>query len=325
MLRHPPLGLLLLLTCSAWPSGAAATPSVTARAEVPTLAAEVSAPLLPTLRRMPSAEAALRAVLRQEQPLVLGLGEYHQREGQRALPSSLHRFIRQLLPRLARRTSDLVIETWITDGSCGAREQQVVSDVAQTIKRPARTEDEILTLVKRAQRYRIRPQILTLSCGEYERLLAPGAVDYAGLLALTASKLRDKVEALVRLRTDPARRAVDDALRGFSGSGAGGRDLILVYGGALHNELHPTPDNANLSYAPAVSRAAGDHYVELDLFVPEYIEEHDSLLREEAWFPLFERASSPSHTLLIQRAARSYVIIFPRQRPARGGPRRAPG
>ncbi|MBK8480653.1 MAG: hypothetical protein IPL40_05700 [Proteobacteria bacterium] len=305
---------LLLVGSQAAQGRALAQPLTPAARMSPAQEEAGPAPALPTLRRMASPRAALRAILRQEQPSVIGIGEYHQRAGQRGAASSLHRFTRELLPLLARRTSDLVIETWITDGSCGATEAQVVSDVARTIARPARTEDELLTLVKRAQHYRIRPQILTVGCADYARLLAPGAVDYAGLLALTANKLREKLTALLGVRADPIRRAADDALRELSGTLAGGRELVLVYGGALHNELHPTPETATISYAPAVSRAANDRYLELDLFVPEYIEEPDSLLRTEPWFPLFERASSPRHTLLIQRAERSYVIVFARQR-----------
>lgn len=314
--------LPLLLAGAAWPCGVRAAPSVGSGAREQVCFPAAPAPVFPQLRRLPSARAALRAILRQERPAVLGLGEYHQRAGQGGVASSLHRFTRQLLPLLARQTSDLVIETWITDGDCGANERQVVSDVAQTIKRPARTEDEIVTLIKRAQRHHIRPHILTMACADYARLLAPGAVDYAGLLALTANKLRDKLKALVAIRSDPVRRAADDAIRALGGANTSGRALILVYGGALHNELHPADAAAASSYAPAVSEAAGGRFVELDLFVPEYIEERSSLLREQPWFPLFEREQSHRHALLIQRAERSYVLVFPRQRPLGGAPPR---
>lgn len=314
--------LPLLLAGAAWPCGVRAAPSGGSGAGEQVCFPADPAPVFPRLRRLPSARAALRAILRQERPAVLGLGEYHQRAGQSGVPSSLHRFTRQLLPLLARQTSDLVIETWITDGDCGANERQVVDDVTETIKRPARTEDEIVSLIKRAQRWQIRPQILTLACDEYARLLVPGAVDYAGLLELTANKLRDKLKALVAIRSDPVRRAADDAIRALGGADTSGRELILVYGGALHNELYPPAEAAANSYGPAVSQAAGGRFVELDLFVPEYIEERDSLLREQPWFPLFEREQSHRHALLIQRAERSYVIVFPRQRPVPGALRR---
>jgi hypothetical protein len=283
----------------------------------------------PTLRTFASARAALRFLLRRgplasrgEGParaLVIGFGEYHQKKASLRVPSSLKRFTRQLLPLLGRRTSDLVIETWITEGNCGEEEKQVVEDVDQTTQRPQQTENEILTLVKRARRYKIRPHILTMSCADYRRLLSSdGGVDYERFLKMTAHQLRDKILGIAKVRLDPVKRAVDDAMRSVWTTQRRGatRSLVLVYGGALHNERAPTDKIAPYSYAQAVTRETDGRYVEIDLFVPEYIASDTTLLRDQAWFRLFIRHQSHRRALLIQRGPSSYVIVFRRQRAA---------
>jgi hypothetical protein len=258
--------------------------------------------------------AALRVILRDE-PAVIGVGEYHQTEGDPKVASALQRFTRRALPRLRRRISDMVVETWVTEGTCGAREREVVEDVERTTERPDETENEILTLITRARRYRIRPHILTLSCDHYRELLGGEGVDYERLLSLTAEKLRDKVMGIAKVRLDPVKRAVDDSLREAWGNRAAGkRDLILVYGGAVHNDLWPDEALAAYTYAPAVSKVTAGRYVELDLVVPEFIENASSLVKDKPWYQLFQQKRSTRHLLLIRRAERSYVLVLRRSR-----------
>lgn len=277
----------------------------------------------PEVQTFRSAKAALRTLLRLG-PAVIGFGEYHQKHKTAAIPSSLHRFTRELLPLLRRRASDLVIETWITAGNCGEEEQQVVKDVDQTTQRPEKTESEIVTLVKRAQRFGIRPHILEMTCEDYKRLLGGGGdgVNYEVFLKMTADQLTKKVLGITKVRLDPMKRAVDDALRNMGRPASGGkRDIVLVYGGALHNDLAPQQDLASFSYARKVDAAVARRYVEVDVFVPEYIEKDDSLLRKQAWFPLFEKHQSTRRVLLIRRGERSYAIIFRRSRAPAKPPR----
>ncbi len=279
----------------------------------------------PKLWTFGSARAALRFLLRRERPDVLGIGEYHQKTGGPKVASSLRRFTRKLLPLLRRRASDLVIETWITAGNCGKEEQQVVKDVDRTTKRPAETENELFTLIKRARRLAVRPHILEMTCADYKVLLGGGKVGYDRLLRMTGERLRDKVLSITKVRHDPVKRAVDDTMRSVWRSsdrprrgGKGVRDLVLVYGGGLHNDLHPAKAVAAWSYAPAVQQGIGAkrRFIELDLFVPEYIEGDRTLLINQRWFAEFKHKQSTRRTLLFKRAEGSYVMIFRRRRPA---------
>lgn len=244
----------------------------------------------------PSASEAARAVLARNRSVeVFGFGEVHQRGADVKVMSSLRRFTAYVLPQLRDvGVTDLVIETWATSGKCGAPEQEAVSDVAQTTKRPASTENEIISMIRTARAYDIRPHILEMSCGDYEGLFAEGEVDYDRLLKVLTRLLREKVDwvraAQVKAGIVPPRP-------------------IAVYGGSLHNELYPEAELADYSYAPALSEALDGRYLEVDLLVPELIE-GDRVLTRQAWYPTFLRRRSPERALVFERGPSSLVIVF---------------
>src|SRR5262245_28884423 len=80
--------------------------------------------------------AQLLQKLLEKKPRVMAFGEYHQVEGGPKVPSAVKRFGDQLLPVLAPGTSDLVLETWVTEGKCGEVETKAVAKVDESIKRP---------------------------------------------------------------------------------------------------------------------------------------------------------------------------------------------
>ena len=59
-------------------------------------------------------------------PRVVAFGEYHQTEGGSRVPSSVKRFGDEMLAAVAPSASDLVLETWVTEGKCGATETTAV-------------------------------------------------------------------------------------------------------------------------------------------------------------------------------------------------------
>jgi hypothetical protein len=243
-------------------------------------------------------------------PVVLGVGELHQTADTAGIPSSLARFTRDIWPLLAgegsarapARVSDLIVETWVTGGACGKAEAATVEDVGRATERPAATENEIVALLARARASGARPHILTVSCDEYE-LLAPRAaagaggarrpVDFERMLALIRRKLEAKVNQVL------AARPAGDAAK-----------LVVVYGGALHNDLHPDPALATFSYGVPAFRATLGRYRELDLYVPEYLERNPAM-RGEPWFPLWQRAARPGQIVVIHRSPASSILVFP--------------
>lgn len=229
-------------------------------------------------------------------PLVLGVGELHQTADTAGIASSLSRFTQKIWPLLAARVSDVIVETWVTDGACGKAEAATVGDVARTTERPAATEDEIVALLTRAKTS-ARPHILKVSCGEYQ-LLSPSSggarqpLDFERMLSLIERKLEAKVTEVL------ASRPPADAAR-----------LVVVYGGALHNDLHPDPVLASFSYGVRAFHTTAGRYRELDLYVPAYLERNPAM-RGEPWFPLWQRAVAPGRPVLIRRSPDSFIVVF---------------
>lgn len=244
-------------------------------------------PELPPHQVFSSSEEALRAVL-EGKPAVLGVGEVHATTDGPAIPTTIGRFTERLLPVLAPGTTDLVIETWRLDQTCGEQAEQVVATVEQDTKRPEVVKDEIVVLAEKAKALGVQPHDLTLNCEEYASIQADdGSVDYDTLLVLLTGKLGDYAQ------------------RGLQTEGA----TVVLYGGAMHNDLFPSEALQPYSYGVAARETGGPRYVELDLYAPELIRGKESLV-EPAWAPLLEHATGPDRAVLYARGPQSYVLFL---------------
>jgi hypothetical protein len=241
----------------------------------------------------PTALAAIEKILAETEPRVVGFGEFHQKRGTEAYLSTLQRFSEALLPVLAQRTSDLIVEAWVSTGKCGETEKQTVAEVEQISDRPAATENENIVLLKRARSLGVKPHILEMSCDDYKVVHGGDAgVDYVAMLELVARRLEQKSLAVI------GKRPAGDP-----------KKLIALFTGAIHNDVAPAEDWKTFAIGPALARAAGGKYVEVDLFVPEFVLGSDSA-RHESWYPLVERLASPDRATLIRRGERSYIVVM---------------
>jgi len=256
----------------------------------PVSPAPVAAP--PTASLYPSAAAALQVLLALH-PRVLAIGEFHQTKATAGIPSALKRFTRRLLPVLHKAgATDLVVETWLATGSCGEVEKKAVAEVEKTTQRPARTENEVVTLILRAKRLGLKPRVLRIGCEDYQALTSGNEVDFDRLLRLT----RDQLEAKIR------------AALARKGSG-----LVLSYGGALHNDVDPPSDLVPYAFGPAVARLVPGRYVELDLYVPEFIEKNPTI-RAKPWYQVYRHSRRRGRVTLVRRGESSFALIFPSRR-----------
>ncbi len=257
-------------------------------------------PAIPRHTVFPDAARALTSLLLTHRPRVLGFGEIHQKTDSAPVRSAVKRFAEQLLPLLAPKATDLLVETWVTEGRCGKQEHRVVKQVDKGTKRPASTEDEVLTLLRRGKKLGLKPHILVLSCADYEKLSGKdGKLDYEALLSTVTQQLQKKVLAIVGGGAGAGSAATREAGR-----------VLVVYGGALHNDLFPPKGLERFSYAAAAASATKQGYVEIDLYVPEYLR-GDKELRRKPWFPLIGKAT-PGQVVLIERGKRSYILVLRR-------------
>jgi hypothetical protein len=247
------------------------------------------APALPAYEEHDDLATAVTSVLPLSTRLV-GIGELHARTDLPSAPSTLARFTEAVLPALADRTSDLVLETWTTDPSCGKVSAQATESLRAATRRPAATQDDLGSLVQNAKQRGVRAHAMRVTCDDYRAMADGGDQAIVHMMDLTTAEL-------TRLSTALLTRSPNEA-----------RPLVIVYGGALHNDRFPDTGVETWSYAAAVEQPSRQTYVELDLIVPE-LAEVDPATARKPWAPLL---GVSRRVVTYRRGERSYVIILPR-------------
>jgi hypothetical protein len=228
-------------------------------------------------------------------PRIIGIGETHAQKGSEAVASTTKRFTEILLPILAGQSSDLVLELWVADGSCGKqKEQKVAKEQKQVTEKQADTnQNEFVTLGNKAVSLGIKPHVLKPGCDDYDRIVKAGPDGVPLMLSMITRLTSQKVRDLLQ-RNDSA----------------GSPKMVIAYGGAMHNDLVPKQGREEWSYGPEFSSLTSGKYVEIDLIVPQYIQSNASW-QALAWFPHFDKEKNPDKVTLYQPSPGSYVLIFP--------------
>jgi hypothetical protein len=236
------------------------------------------------------AEAMKELLRRQPSARVFAFGEVHEVSGAPHATPAIRRFSDEMLATLPA-PSELIVETWVEKDTCGKIEHEVRQQVEVMTKRPESTETDIMRLLRLGKARGLRPHILSLSCETYRSLQGKdGQLDAVALLGVVTTELQKQIVGLL-----------------------GQADPIVVYGGALHNDRAPRKELAQFSFARAVDQAAHGRYLEIDLYVPEYIEA-DQAITATGWYQRYAstRKAHPSATALVRAAKGSYVFLFPR-------------
>lgn len=243
--------------------------------------------------RFDSADHAFEHVL-QSEPRVLGIGEAHAQKGAGNVASSTKRFMDDMLPKLAGKASDLVIELWVSAGNCGTVEKQVEKQQRPVTESQAVTnQGEFVELGHRAKALGIQPHALVPSCDEYRAIASAGPSDVDRMLEMIATATARQIEALLAKRN---------------------RGMIVAYGGALHNDLAPRAGREHWSFGPRLDELTQGAYVELDLIVPEFVKDTESW-RAFPWFSAYQSVGDRSGVLLFAPEARAFTLIFARAAP----------
>jgi hypothetical protein len=242
-------------------------------------------------KAFPTAASAFDFVL-QDQPRVLAIGEAHAQSDGPAFASSTRRFMDGLLPRLAPRASDLVIELWLANGSCGKVEQKVAQQQTEvTAPQAATNQNEFVELGHKAKAAGIMPHALVPTCEQYQKIASAGAADIEQMLVMIKSVTARDVTQLLAKR--------------------GPERLVVAYGGAMHNDLVPREGRADFSFGPELAKASADRYVELDLVIPEQIKDTEAW-RALPWYPHYSKTGASAEAYLFSWAPHAYALIFPR-------------
>lgn len=234
--------------------------------------------------------------------LLLAVGEYHEIEGGPKVKSAIKRFTTDLLPTLKGKATSLIVETWMTNGRCGKVEAQAVKEVKKVTQRPDTTEDEVQTLLDRSFEMGVKNHILVLDCAEYASMLN----EKGGL---------DAEKSLLLVRRKVEERAIDAR---DDGEGAVPGKLLLLYGGAIHNDVKPMEGWEAYSYGPSLTRKLDGGYVELDLVVPEYGVGDEDLVKEP-WWPSAVKLAGTTKTVLVAPRPNVFILVFPAGVKAKAG------
>jgi hypothetical protein len=241
------------------------------------------------------ADAFLDAI--ESQPLVLGLGEAHAPKGAK-VPSAARRFTEDLLPLLAGRASDLLLESMMPPGACRAAAVEARSKERIVTSHQAPTDqNEYLAMGERARTFGVVPDLLRPDCADIEAMRAQDGSD----------SIDATLEIIGRLTTTQAKTLVVRDSRSDADRGK----MVVIYGGALHNDLSPRPQAARWSYAPALSAFVHGRFIALDLIVPEFIRDDDAW-RALPWWPLYQPERLGDRSTLFRTDDHSFVLVFPR-------------
>jgi len=235
-------------------------------------------------------EDAFDVVLKDD-PAVLAIGEAHAQRGA-TVASSTKRFTDELLPMLAGRASDLLVELMLPPRGCNKEVATAHSVQAPVVTQQAETnKSEYAMMGDAARKLGIVPDALRPSCDDL------AAVNDAGDDAIPRS-----LEMIARLTTAQAKKMLEHR----------GAKMIVTYGGALHNDASPPPERASWAYGPALSKEVGGKYVELDVYVPDFITE-DETWKKQPWFAEWQAHKSSGKALLITLAPKDYVLVLKKQ------------
>ncbi len=232
-------------------------------------------------------------------PRIVAVGEAHAPKGA-TVPSSAKRFTETILPQLAGRASDLLVELMMPPSGCAAKAKEVKKkQEVVTSQQAASDQNEYVAMGERARALGIVPDLLRPTCGDLD------AIRDAGGEAVTAS-----LETIARLTTSKVKELVDRDAR----SSADADKMVLTYGGAIHNDLSPPKDREAWSFGPELDAYVGGHYVAIDLYVPEFID-HTDAWKGLPWYPYYDRAKLGAKVTRFRVGPKSYAVVFARSAP----------
>jgi hypothetical protein len=226
---------------------------------------------------------------------VVSIGEAHAPKGAR-VPSSARRFTEAILPSLGGRASDLVVELMMPPVGCAATVADATKVEEPVVARHAAADQsEYVAMGEAARKLGIVPDLLRPSCADLRAI--DDAEDPVDASLRTIERLtREKVNALL----DRNART-----RGEEGK------VVVTYGGAIHNDRDPPAERRAWSFGPALDQSTAGRYVEIDLFVPEFMDGSDSW-KSLPFYGAYDEAKLGSKTTMFRVKDRSYVIVLPR-------------
>ena len=223
---------------------------------------------------------------------VVGFGEAHA-PSDFAGRTTVQRFSEELLPAAAPHTRRLLVELLASPGGCEKPRQDVQAESdAITEGQSEQNQNDYVALGHTARKLGVVPDILRPTCDDM-RAIAAAEVRVLGIMKTIA---RLSIVTTERWLSEPTSED---------------RRLVFLYGGALHNDLAPREHLESWSYGPALADRTEGRYVEVDLVVPELVQDSESW-RKFLWYQAVESLPEAHGTVLVRVSDRSFALVFPR-------------
>ena len=273
---------------SAAPSTSSAAPAVATAVPDPGEASRCGSQ---PCRLFPDARRAFAALL-EPSPAVLAIGESHTQQGDAVEPTA-RRFMQELLPLLAGRASDLVVEIMLPNPKCAPAVKKAREEQKVVTEHQAKTDqDDFVALGTRAKQLGMRPHALEPTCDDLARIAK------AGPDVVTVS-----LDVVTRLSTELVSKLY------IANLGAQDSRMVVAYGGLMHNDAAPRADHARWSFGPTMTDKTAGRYLELDLVAPRQIKDSPTWTALP-WVPGFDKSAHAGRTVLLAPAPNSSVLVF---------------
>jgi hypothetical protein len=202
-----------------------------------------------------------------------------------------------LIPMFCGAARHIVIELWTGRNDCGDKRVEAVRRAQKPITQAQApsNQDDFLELGNVAKSLGIQPHALVPTCEDYQSILSAKDQDVARMLELTATRTADLAEKLLGRSTRSDKWPT-----------------IILYGGAMHNDISPTEGRESFSYGPRLQASTEGRLTEIDLVLREQVKDTDSF-RRFPWYEHLRNETAEKQFMLYRIGARSFALIYPNQ------------
>lgn len=225
-------------------------------------------------------------------PRVIAFGESHALRGAPDVLTATERFGSDILPLLRTRGATVLVVELVNPPQGCETDRAAVTTLQKPVveQQDPGNQGRFVELGHRAKALGITPLILEPACSEFSAVRQADLDGVAALLELIAKQTQQKVERLV--------------------ARAGPQEIIVAYGGAIHNDVAEPSETLPFAFGAALRDATHGSYIAVDLIVPEFVGDTETW-RALPWYPYWPGLEGPGVTL-IEVGPREFTIILER-------------